>query len=166
MTRRETPLRAADILVALADHDVDLIVIGGLAVQAHGHVRTTQDVDVFPSPDRSNLERLSLALRSLGARLEGDDEPINAERIADASTLTLDSRAGGIDIHLSPPGAGAYEAVRARALEIEVAGVRVAVAGKDDLIAMKRAAGRPLDRGDIVAITADELQGEDAGGPA
>lgn len=116
MTRRETPLRAADILVALAEHDVDMVVIGGLAVQAHGHVRTTQDVDVLPSPDRANLERLALALRSLDARSEnGDNTPIDAERIAAAQTLTLDSQAGGIDVHLSPPGADAYGRVRARA---------------------------------------------------
>lgn len=159
MTRRETPLRASDILVALAEHDVDMVVIGGLAVQAHGHVRTTQDVDVLPSPDRANLERLALALRSLDAHSEkGDDTPIDAERIAAAQTLTLDSQAGGIDVHLSPPGADVYERVRARALVIEVAGISVAVAGKDDLIAMKRAAGRPLDRGDVIALTSDEPQ--------
>lgn len=121
-----------------------MVVIGGLAVQAHGHVRTTQDVDVFPSPDRANLERLALALRSLDAHLEkGDNTRIDAERIAAAQMLTLDSQAGGIDVHLSPPGADVYERVRARALVIEVAGISVAVAGRDDLIAMKRAAGRP-----------------------
>lgn len=59
-------------------------------------------------------------------------------------------------MHLSPPGADAYGRVRARALVIEVAGISVAVAGKDDLIAMKRAAGRPLDRGDVIALTSDE----------
>jgi len=155
VTRRETPLRAADILAALADHRVDFVIIGGLAVQAHGHVRTTQDVDLFPAPGRANLERLAEAVLSLGARAAGG-ALVDAARIEAAGTLTLDSPLGGIDVHLAPPGATAYEAVRSRALEIEVAGIRVAIAGKDDLIAMKRASGRPLDRGDVIALTADE----------
>jgi hypothetical protein len=65
----------------------------------------------------------------------------------------LDTDAGGIDIHLRPPGAAAYEDLRRRALVLEVAGVKLAVAGRDDLIAMKRASGQPIDRGDIVALT-------------
>lgn len=39
---------------------------------------------------------------------------------------------------------------------IDVVGVTVAIAGLDDLIAMKRASGRPVDRGDIIALTALE----------
>ena len=46
--------------------------------------------------------------------------------------------------------------MRKRALELEVAGTRVAVVGLDDLIAMKRAAGRLLDRGDVIALTMPE----------
>lgn len=156
MTKRETPLQAADILTTLVEYGVEFVVIGGLAVQAHGHVRTTQDVDTFPAADPANLERLAEALRALGARPAGDSPAVTAERIASAGALTLDSRAGGIDIHLSPPGAAPYEEIRERALEVEVAGVRVAIAGKDDLIAMKRASGRPLDRGDVIALTSGE----------
>jgi hypothetical protein len=39
---------------------------------------------------------------------------------------------------------------------MEVVGVRVSIAGRDDLIAMKRASGRPIDRGDVIALTAAE----------
>jgi hypothetical protein len=42
-------------------------------------------------------------------------------------------------------------------LKLEVAGVRLVVTGRDDLIAMKRASGRPIDRGDIVALTEADL---------
>ena len=55
-----------------------------------------------------------------------------------------------------PPGGAPYGDLRARALVIEVAGVTVAVAGRDDLIAMKRVAGRPIDRGDVIVLTAPE----------
>ena len=62
----------------------------------------------------------------------------------------------GVDVHLSPPGAAPYAHMHRRALELEVIGVQVAVVGHDDLIAMKRAAGRPLDRGDVIALTEPE----------
>ena len=59
---------------------------------------------------------------------------------------------GGVDIHLDPPGAAPYAELRARALNVDV-GVNVLVAGLDDLIAMKRASGRPIDRSDVLALT-------------
>lgn len=65
MTRRELPLDAARILHVLFEYDVAYTVIGGLAVQAHGHTRTTQDVDLVPRPDPENLARLADALDSL-----------------------------------------------------------------------------------------------------
>jgi hypothetical protein len=46
---------------------------------------------------------------------------------------------------------------------IDVVGARVAIAGRDDLIAMKRASGAPIDRGDIIALTA--LEHEDGSRP-
>jgi predicted nucleotidyltransferase len=154
MTRREVPLDAREILRVLAEHEVEYIVIGGVAVQAHGHTRTTQDLDVFPEPSQRNRRRLSSALTALNARPVGGDadRPANLT-IPTRGFLELDTDAGGVDVHLAPAGAAAYEEVRERALEIEVAGIRLRVAGLDDLIAMKRASGRPVDRGDIIALT-------------
>lgn len=157
MTRREIPLDAAQILIALDRHHVDYVLIGGMAVQAHGHVRTTQDADLLPAPDSGNLERLAAALEELGARPAGLGEPPAGWVLESSSfrgaVVKLDTRAGGVDIHGEPPGLASYDDVRARALVLEVAGTRVPVAGLDDLIAMKRASGRPIDRGDVLALT-------------
>jgi predicted nucleotidyltransferase len=154
MTRREVPLDATAILKILSEHGVDFVVIGGVAVQAHGHTRTTQDLDVFPEPSRENRRRLASALAALNARRVGDKTGRAAElRVPARGILELDTDAGGIDLHLAPAGAAAYEDVRRRALEIEVAAIRLRVAGLDDLISMKRASGRPIDRGDIIALT-------------
>lgn len=157
MTRREIPLDAAEILTALDRHEVDYVLIGGMAVQAHGHVRTTQDADLLPAPERANLRRLAAALEELGARPAGAGEP-PAGWVLDASSFTsgavaLDTRAGAVDVHSDPPGSARYEQLRDRALVLDVAGARVPVAGLDDLIAMKRASGRPIDRGDVLALT-------------
>lgn len=158
--RRETALDAARIIEVLAAHDVDYVMIGGLAVQAHGHLRTTQDADVLPAPDADNLARLLSALRELGARPL--DPALARSTTLDAATLqahdplALDSDAGGIDVHRAPPGAAPYTELRDRALVVKVFGVEVPFADRDDLIAMKRAARRPLDLGDIAALTAGE----------
>jgi hypothetical protein len=145
-------LDAAAILRTLADHRVDYVVIGGLAVQAHGHTRTTQDLDLVPEGSPANLARLRSALAALGARPVGarDPEPIT---LPTTGVAELDTDAGGVDVHLDPPGAAPYEALRSRALELELDAATVAVAGVDDLIAMKRASGRPIDHSDILALT-------------
>ena len=65
----DTPLDAERILGALAQHSVDYVIVGGLAVQTHGHVRTTVDVDVYPRPDPSNLALLADALNALDAQI-------------------------------------------------------------------------------------------------
>jgi predicted nucleotidyltransferase len=151
VTRREIPLDAAGILRALDDHRVDYVVIGGLAVQTHGHPRTTQDLDLVPEPSATNLARLRDALTALGARPVGKARPTPID-IPSTGVLELDTDAGGIDIHLDPPGAAPYPELRSRALNVQV-GVTVLVAGLDDLIAMKRASGRPIDRSDVLALT-------------
>lgn len=154
MTRREVPLDAITIIKTLAEHEVDYVVIGGVAVQAHGHTRTTQDLDIFPEPGQENRDRLTASLAAMNARPIGREAGgLHDLDIRARGILEFDTDAGGIDVHLAPAGAAAYEEIRQRALEIEVAATRLRVAGLDDLIAMKRASGRPIDRGDIIALT-------------
>lgn len=151
MTRREIPLDAAIILRTLAEHEVDYVVIGGLAVQAHGHPRTTQNLNLVPEPGAANRKRLRAALEALGARPVGARRP-QPVTVPSSGVLELDTDAGGVDVHVKPPGAAPYPALRSRALMLEL-DTDVLVAGRDDLIAMKRASGRPIDRADIVALT-------------
>lgn len=150
-----------EIFAALARHRVEYVLIGGLAVQAHGHVRTTQDADLVPAPGPATRVRLAAALGELGARPAGEPEvPPDwslAAALGVAGTLSLDTDAGGVDVHREPPGAAPFPALRERATVLEVAEVPVVVAGRDDLIAMKRASGRPIDRGDVIALTRAEI---------
>lgn len=158
MTRREVPLDAGEIFAALARWEVDYLVIGGLAVQVHGHVRTTQDADLLPEPGSANLERLAAALCELAARPAGEPIPppgwaLDGEMISGTAILRLDTDAGGVDVHRQPPGKRQYSELRAHAVRVELGGIALAVVGLDDLIAMKLAAGRPIDRGDVLALT-------------
>ena len=155
MNRRGTPLDARRIFEALAGHDVDYVLIGGLAVQAHGHTRTTQDVDLVPADTPANLARLAVALESLGARpaAQTGAAPQRPLVLPSAGIASLNTDAGGVDLHFSPPGARPFADLRRRALVIDLGDIEVPVASRDDLIAMKRAAGEPIDRGDVVALT-------------
>ncbi len=157
----DTPLDAERIFGALAEHDVDYVLVGGLAVQTHGHLRTTVDVDLYPRPDRPNLERLAEALRSLEARVlnaGGGGLAIDASMLPRATLWQFTTRHGAVDVLHDAPGAPPYDELRARALEVELGELRIAVAGRDDLISMKRASGRQIDLEDLAALTEPEAQ--------
>lgn len=59
---------------------------------------------------------------------------------------------------LDAPGAAPFAELRARALVISLGDRRIPIAGRDDLISMKRASGRPVDLADIAALTEPEHQ--------
>lgn len=159
----DTPLDAERILDELARQAVDYVIVGGLAVQTHGHVRTTADIDILPSPDPANLTRLASALNELDAQIlnpASEQLAIDASMLPRATLWQFSTRHGAIDVLLDAPGAPAYDALRARALETRLGGLRLAVAGRDDLISMKRASARPVDLEDIAALI--ELNEQDS----
>ncbi len=152
----DTPLDAERILAALAEHSVDYVIVGGLAVQTHGHVRTTVDIDVYPRPEPSNLARLAEALNALDARIlnpGSENAEIDAKTLPRATLWQFATRHGAIDVLHDAPGAPPYDELRARALEIRLGELELAVAGLDDLISMKRASARPVDLEDLAALT-------------
>jgi hypothetical protein len=159
---RHLQLDADTILRALLAHGVEFVVIGGLAVGAHGYVRGTKDVDLVPAPDRENVRRLYAALTELRAEpmeigdLRPDELPVpfGPEGLAEGGNWTLRTSAGRIDVLQWVPGIeNGYETLRANALEVDVPGAgRVLFPGYDDLVAMKRAANRPQDRLDVETL--------------
>jgi hypothetical protein len=153
---RESPLDAERILRVLAEHAVDYVIIGGLAVQTHGHVRTTVDIDVLPRPDPANLQRLADALIALDARILNPGSAsleIDAAMLPRATLWQFATRHGGIDVVHDAPGAPPFDELRDRALKIELGDLQLSVAGRDDLISMKRASARPVDLEDLAALT-------------
>jgi hypothetical protein len=144
------------IFAALDAHHVEYVVVGGLAVQVHGHVRMTNDIDLIAAPNRENMRRLADALNELGAKVlnEGSEgTTIDARMLPRATLWQFATAAGDIDVLHDAPGAASFEELRARALEVPLGGLRIPFAGRDDLISMKRASGRPVDLGDVAALT-------------
>jgi hypothetical protein len=138
------------ILTALADAEVDFVVIGGVAGGAHGSAYPTYDLDIAYDRDPANLERLAGVLRELDASLRGapPDVPflLDAQTLARGANFTFRTAHGSFDILGYPEGATSYERLRADAQSFDIAGRKVAVASLDHLIAMKEAAGRTKDK--------------------
>ncbi len=162
---RERPLDLGRLLATLARHDVDYVVIGGVATQVHGHRRTTMDLDLTPDPAPENLRRLSSALEELEARpsdpelAEGELSSADPDRLAVAAIVPpLNTRHGQVHVLKEPKGARSFEQLRESALVVELDGVEIAIVSLDDLIRIKRAAGRPADLDDIAALTEVERQ--------
>ncbi|MGI8622047.1 MAG: DUF6036 family nucleotidyltransferase [Solirubrobacteraceae bacterium] len=151
----ERPLDLGQLFATLAHERVDYTIIGGVAVQVHGHRRTTRDLDVIPRPEPENLRRLTAALVALEASprdMPGGGAP-SADQLGVAPVVPpLMTRHGALHILNAVPGAAPYHQLRDRALVLEVDEVEVAIASLDDLISMKRAAGRPRDLSDIAAL--------------
>lgn len=141
-----------EILKVLERHDVEFVVIGGLAAALHGSPFVTTDIDVTPRRAHKNLERLSAALKELDARIRteavanGVPFDHDARSLASMSLLNLTTRFGDLDISIEPIGTAGYEDLVRDAEPFQLGGVRVLVASLADVVRSKEAAGRDKDR--------------------
>ena len=152
-------------LSTLVEHGVRFVLIGGYAAALRGSPMMTGDVDLCYARDQENLERLAAALKSIGARLRG--APVDVPFQLDRGTLeagdhfTFSTDIGPIDCIGTPAGTEGFSDLESAASDEDLDGLVVRVASLDDLIRMKRAAGRPQDRIAIEWLTAlrEELEG-------
>jgi hypothetical protein len=137
------------VIRLLGRHRVRYVLIGGLAAVIHGSPLVTQDIDLCCDRDPSNLERLADALREVHAQLRGAEPGLpfrlDAATLARGDAFTFTTDIGWIDVMATPAGSAGYEELARTADGLNLFGHRVLVASVDDLIRMKRAAGRPKD---------------------
>src|SRR5690606_37386275 len=129
-----------EFLRSLLDHEVVFMVVGGHAVSHHGYPRFTHDVDVVVEPTLSNGERLIHALEAFG--FGGVD--LTASDFARDTTVVLGRAPYEIDIMTFLKGVELHEAWARRSYG-SLDGILVPFIGKADLVANKRAVGRPED---------------------
>lgn len=144
------------LVTALADRDVDFVIVGGIALVLHGSPRLTRDLDICYARDRLNLKALASALAPFQATLRG--APASLPFVLDWHTLesglnfTLTTTAGDLDLLGEITGIGAFAVVDRLAEPMDVYGVSVRVLSLDGLERAKRAAGRLQDLADIALI--------------
>lgn len=154
-------LDARALFAALAEAEVQHVVVGGWAVNAHGYIRTTKDIDLCPAPDRENLERLASLLVALESRQLGLDDfdqaelpgdPTDADSLARGGNFRVETRLGILDVMQwldSADGELEYEDLARSGVQAEPFGIPVTVCSLEHLVAMKRRADRERDRDDL-----------------
>ena len=137
---------------------VEYVVIGGIAATFQGSTTNTRDFDICYSRERANIERLTSALRELNARLRGVDVDVpfqlDAASLRNGLNFTFKTKHGDFDCLGDPGGGFDYELLKRNADKMDVGGWKVMVASLDDLITMKRAAGRNKDRIEVENLSA------------
>lgn len=148
-----------NLFATLDRHRVEYVLIGGLAVALYGVERSTMDIDVCVVISPDNLHRLIDAARELKLK---PMLPVPLETLADIETLRIwhtqrhlqafalvsDSQAGiSVDVLLFP-AVNPHDMLQ-RAVQLDIGNTPVRLASIDDLIALKRHAGRPVDLADI-----------------
>lgn len=152
------PLDLRTLLQALVDGGVEFVLVGGLAVNAWGYVRGTRDVDLVPSSESENLERLAAVLDSYEPRIETTEGLVCGDSLrtflrAGDRTLVLTSL-GEVDVLQGLPQVPRYEELERDAVEIDLDGLRISVCSLEHLLRMKRASQRPRDQDDVEALEA------------
>ncbi len=148
--------KLGSLLRRLTEAGVDFVIVGGVAVVLQASPRFTRDLDICYATEQDNLLRLGGVLVDLGAMLRDIDEDLpfvpDARTLTRTQILTLSTGEGDIDLLVNPDGSPDYARLRSRADLMDLDGLTVAVASIEDLIAMKRAAGRPQDLLDLESL--------------
>ncbi len=141
--------RFLDLLRVLADHDVDFIIVGGVAGVLAGAPLVTFDLDVVFDRSPVNIPRLLAAFRQLNARYR---DPAGRHIVPDVRKLErfrmnlLTTDLGDFDVLTVVRGDLGYPELLERSHEYEVSGLRVRAIDLPTLIESKEFADRPKDR--------------------
>ena len=137
-----------EMLSELLDASAEYLIVGAYALAAHGVPRATGDLDVWIRPSKDNAGRVFAALARFGA-------PLDHVSLEDFTNPGMVFQIGvaprRIDILTSIDGVDFDSAWSGRS-SVEIDGLRVPVLGREDLIANKRAVGRPKDLADIAML--------------
>lgn len=140
-----------DLLSAFRACNVRYLLIGGWAVSVHAQPRATQDMDIFVSPERKNLEAVYDALVRFGAPLRNMDK---IRFLEPGTFFRIGAPPCQIDIFPGIPGVE-FEASWANRVEVDLdaqTALSANVISAEDLIAAKIASGREQDLADAQAI--------------
>jgi predicted nucleotidyltransferase len=160
------------LLSRLLQHNVEFVLIGGMAAIAHGSSKVTEDVDVCAPFHPENLRRIVEAVQDIDPRYRMTPKrlplPTDSTALHGFKNLYLITREGQLDILSEVDGAGDFALLKQHAEAFLVEGNTVLVMGLDDLIRSKSHLGRPKDR-QVVAelqLVKNKLEQNQPGGAA
>ncbi len=130
-------------LAELEKTQVRFVLIGGLAMRAHGSAYITDDIDFAYSGTLEDRRALLSVFCPDASRVAEEDVP----------HLRLNTEIGPVDIHAPFPGDAPFNDLWGRSI-MELYDVPTHVAALEDIIAMKKAAGRLQDRNHLLELKA------------
>jgi hypothetical protein len=155
-------MKIAELLQSLSGESVQYVLVGGLAVQLHGYMRSTFDIDLVLAMNDENLVRFIAVAKQYGLV---PSIPIPIDSLRNAHQIEQWHREKGmLAFALREPQVGGsvvdilvrpnvpFEQLMANAVAGELLAQKIWIASIDDLIAMKRTANRAKDQLDIVAL--------------
>ena len=159
---RDTGMKIAELLQSLSEGQVQYVLVGGLAVQLHGFMRSTVDIDLVLAMNDKNLVSFIDVVKRFGLM---PSIPVPIESLRNAAQIEQWHREKGmLAFALREPQIGGgvvdvlvrpevpFEKLRKNAVIGELFSQQIWIASIDDLLTMKRSANRPKDRLDIEAL--------------
>ena len=148
-----------EILERLNEHQVEYIVVGGVAAVIHGAPITTFDLDTLVSVSPENANRLQAALEALGAQYREHHKIVKPTRddILAGGHLLLMTQAGPLDVLGFIGDSQRYEDLIEASSEVTMSVGEFRVLNLEELIQQKRAIDRPKDRA-VVEILEEILR--------
>lgn len=138
------------VFESLTEYNVRYLVIGGIAAILHGVPRMTFDLDILIDPTIENAERLLKALSASGL---GTAQLVDAAGLVQRE-ITIFNDFERIDVQTRTPGIVFEQAWQDREV-FDLEGLTINLLNRRDLIASKRAAGRPVDLEDVRLLELD-----------
>lgn len=146
------------LIRVLSSASVDYIVVGGVAGNLLGALRTTLDLDIVYSRAPENVARLVSALTPYRPYLRGAPEGLpfvlDAATVQRGLNFALTTTLGDLDLLGEVTGGGGFEALKTDAVSVEIDTWTCLVVSLPRLIALKRAAGRGKDREALAELEA------------
>lgn len=140
-----------DLFDELNRAEARYLLVGGWAMNAHGVVRATEDLDVFLEASEENADRVLAALRAFGLPPGLPRELLVRPNGEPPTGFGFGRRPLRVDLLTSVQGVDFAECWPHRQ-GVDVGGVQAWLIARDDLVRAKRAAGRPKDIADLAAL--------------
>lgn len=149
--RAKLPRDYADLLLELSDAGAEFLLVGGWAVILYGHVRATDDMDIFVRPTNENSTRVYDALANFGAPLKAHGlAPNHFAKQGDAYRFGISPLK--IEVLTQISGVSFDDALQG-AQTFNLEGRSIPYIGRAALIRNKESAGRHKDLADVEVLT-------------
>jgi len=136
-------MKPEDLIKLLNDQHAEYVIIGAQALAAHGYVRATEDLDILINPTGQNIARVRAALEAFGYdTADASEDDFRTKKILFRQYWYE------VDVHPTASGIKTQEVLKNKIPGL-FEGIPAHFASLDDLIKMKKAAGRPKDLDDL-----------------